>query len=72
MNILVRDALELAVQGSANDYGTAQKSSRRIRRDATILMKSIEPVLENLCNHGLEDMTIQELYEEISGQAHLG
>ena len=72
MNELIKDAFQQAVDADTTAWKTAIKTDRQIRRDANLLMKSLEPVLEHLCEHGFETMTIQELYNEISGQAHLG
>ena len=72
MNEAIRECFHQAVDGNAQDYGSKQKTDRQVHADALIRMKNVESVLEFLLEAGFEDMTLQELYNEISGQAHLG
>lgn len=62
----IRDAFEAVI---ANDDGSVfpvRKSDRAIRRQAALLMKQVEAVIENLPD---QTMTVLELYEEIAGEA---
>lgn len=71
-----RDIMECFIQcvdgNTSGKYIGSNKSNHQVRREALLLVKSVEGVLERLCEFDLDTMTVQELYNEISGQAHLG
>lgn len=62
----IREAFEAAIANDRDNAMCAGKSEARIRREATLLMKKLETVLENLPD---QSMTVLELYEEIAGTA---
>lgn len=69
----IMDAFIQCVDGNTDSsFIMKTKSDNRVRREALLLAKSVEGFLERLCEMDLESLTVQELYNEISGQAHLG
>ena len=68
----IMEAFIQCIDGHVPRYTGGLKSNHVVRRKALLLVKSVEKVLEHLCEHGLESITVQELYNEISGQAHFG
>lgn len=65
----IAEAFEAAVDVETTTFDVRrERSEKRIRRDATILMKQVERLIECL-EPGLELMTLLEFYEEIAGQA---
>lgn len=69
----IMEAFIQCVDGNmSGKYIDSHKSNHQVRREALLLAKSVEGVLERLCEMDLETLTVQELYNEISGQAHLG
>lgn len=70
MNPCIRECFRLAVPDESA-YGR-EKTQSSINRDALMLMKQVESVLEYMLEQDFDDMTLQELYNEISGQAHFG
>ncbi|MER2536899.1 MAG: hypothetical protein ABTQ31_17235 [Rhizobiaceae bacterium] len=67
----IREAFEAAIDDVAGSsfVWSDRKSQTTIRREATLLMKRVERVLENLPD---QSMTVLELYEEIAGEACKG
>jgi hypothetical protein len=66
----IREAFEAAIpSGVRSGFHGDSKSDRAIRREATLLMKQVEAVIENLPD---QNMTVLELYEEIAGEAWKG
>lgn len=67
----IRQAFEM-VCDTGGEYGlmpAKPKSDTAIRREATLLIKRVEQVIENLPD---QSMTVGELYEEIAGTAWRG
>lgn len=70
MNEQIREAFELAVEESSTSFATAKaKPPAIVRREANLLMKQFEKVIENLPD---QSISLQEFYEEIAGQAWHG
>ena len=64
----IREAFEAAIVSQDGFLGTA-RSEKTIRREATLLMKQVESVIENLPD---QSISVLELYEEIAGEAWKG
>ena len=62
----IRQAFEAAIADDRDNAWSRGKSDKVIRRQATLLMKQVEVVIENLPD---QSMTVLELYEEIAGTA---
>ena len=65
----IREAFEAAIVNDRDSFRSSGKSDAIIRREATLLMKRVELVIENLPD---QSMTLLELYEEIAGTAWRG
>ena len=63
----IREAFEAAIANDRDSMAPSGKSEALIRRQATLLMKQVETVIENLPD---QTMSVLELYEEIAGTAH--
>ena len=61
----IREAFEAAIATDDGRFITGRRSDAVIRREATLLMKQVETVIENLPD---QSMSVLELYEEIAGQ----
>ena len=65
----IRQAFEAAIATDDGRFIASRKSDTIIRREATLLMKQVEAVIENLPD---QSMSVLELYEEIAGQGRYG
>lgn len=64
----IRDAFEASVDAAVSEFGRP-KSDRDVRQKATLLMKQVERLIENMPD---QEMSLSELYQEIAGQAWHG
>lgn len=71
MTPAIREAFEsVIIDGTSSAFGLVRsKSDKTVRREATLLMKRFEAVIERLPD---QTMTVLELYEEIAGEACKG
>lgn len=61
----IREAFEAAISADDGWFIAGRRTDKTIRREATLLMKQVETVIENLPD---QSMSVLELYEEIAGQ----